>query len=66
MKGGGGYHSLLLASVGCGALERGVWGGLRAGDNAVGMSVGAGIVPNYLGVGGKVCSLTINCVAHNL
>ena len=38
MKGGGGYHSLLLASVGCGDLSVGFGAALWAGDNAVNVS----------------------------
>ena len=46
--------------------ERGGWGRFGAGDKTVEVSERSAIVHNHLGVGGKVCSLTINCVAHNL
>ena len=46
--------------------ERGGWVDLRAGDKAVESSVGVGIVRHRLKVGGKVCSLTNNCVAHKV
>ena len=51
---------------GAGVFERGGWVDLRAGDKAVESSVGVGIVRHRLKVGGKVCSLTNKCVAHNL
>ena len=47
-------------------FEREGWAELRAGDKAVEVSVGVGIVRHLIRNGGKVCSLTINCVAHNL
>ena len=40
--------------------------GSGVGDKAVEVSVGVGIVRNRLMVGGKVCSLTNNCVAHKV
>ena len=46
--------------------RRGKGGWFRAGDKAVEVSVGVGIVRHLIRNGGKVCSLTINCVAHNL
>ena len=46
--------------------RRGGWGWFGVGDKGVEVSVGVGIVRNRLKVGGKVCSLTNNCVAHNL
>lgn len=52
--------------MGRGFLSVGVGADLRAGDKAVEVSVAVGIVRNRLKIGGKVCSLTNNCVAHNL
>ena len=40
--------------------------GIEAGEKSEQLSVALGIVRNHVGVGGKVCSLTNNCVAHNL
>jgi hypothetical protein len=45
MKGGGGYHSLPLASVGCGVSERGELGCFGAGDKAVQLSETPAILP---------------------
>ena len=40
--------------------------GFGAGDKAVQLSVGVGIVRHLIRNGGKVCSLTNNCVAHKV
>ncbi len=40
--------------------------GKGAGDRAVEVSVGVGIVRISLGMEDKMCSLTINCVAHKV
>jgi hypothetical protein len=52
MKGGGGYHSLPLASVRLGFLSVGFGAALWAGEKAVVVSVGAGIVRSSILVTG--------------